>query len=273
MAAAREFWLHADCAMAFEVTVPTPMVFMLRPRSGPDQWVARETYELSPSIQVVEFTDGFGNLCQRLVAPVGHFELRTSVDVMVNDEAVVSDGAFVEVPRVPSQALAYLLPSRYCESDRFGVMASEIVADCEPGYEQVARITQWVGANVRNTPLSSPYPVSATEVNQRREGVCRDLAHVAIALCRALCIPARMVVGFLHGLVPMDIHAWFQAYVGDQWCTFDPSFAYVPGTRIALANGRDAADVAIYNQFGPLLLPSDMRVAVERLADGPPPQP
>lgn len=241
------------------------MVFMLRPRSGPGQWVAAETYELSPAIEVIEFTDAFGNLCQRLVAPVGDFEIRTSVNVMLTESdnpAESADASFVDVPSVPHAALAYLLPSRFCESDRFGNMATELVANVTPGYAQVETINTWVRDNVANTPLSSTYPVSAIEVNQSRRGVCRDLAHISIALCRALCIPARFVVGYLHGLEPMDIHAWYQAFVGGRWWTFDPSCSQA-SARISIAHGRDAADVAIYNQFGPLLLPRSMDVAVE----------
>lgn len=245
------------------------MVLMLRPRSGPSQWVAREDYRLSPSVQVVEVTDGFGNLCQRLVAPVGVFRIYTSAEVMVADQLLVpEDASFVEVPKLPHEVLGYLLPSRYCESDRFADMATEIVAESQPGYAQVTAITDWVHKTIRNVPGSSTYPVSAIEVNKRGEGVCRDLAHLSIALCRALCIPARLVVGYLHELDPMDIHAWFEAYVGGDWYTFDPTTRYASGARIAIAHGRDATDVAIYNQYGPLLLPYDMRVTVEQ--SGPP---
>lgn len=257
-------WWHASCSIAFDVAEPTAMVFMLRPRSGPGQWIAAETYDLTPSVEVVEFTDAFGNLCQRLVAPVGEFTIRTSVTVMItetDDLADSADALFVDVPNVPHSALAYLLPSRFCESDRFGNMATEIVKNCAPGYAQVETINNWVRENVRNTPLSSTYPVSAVEVNQRREGVCRDLAHIGIALCRALCIPARLVVGYLHGLEPMDIHAWYQVFVGGKWWTFDPTGPQ-SSARITIAHGRDAADVAIYNQYGPLLLPRSMEVAV-----------
>jgi len=258
---------HAGCSMTFEATTTTPMVFMLRPRSGPGQWVAGESYRLSPSIEVVEYPDVFGNLCQRLVAPVGPFEIQTTVDVLLNNAVRVDAGyqAFVEIPDLPDSVLTYLLPSRYCESDRFGDMAIDIVGNSNPGYDQVLAITTWVRNNIANVPLSSTYPVSAIEINQRREGVCRDLAQISIALCRALCIPARLVVGYLEGLQPMDIHAWFEAYIGHQWCTFDPSVSPDnTSARISIAQGRDATDVAIYNQFGPLLLPLDMRVWVEK---------
>jgi transglutaminase-like putative cysteine protease len=258
-------WIHASCTIWFNVTVPTPMVLMLRPRSGPGQWVAREDYQLSPAVQVVEVTDAFGNLCQRLVAPAGEFTVSTSADVMVDERPPApADAGFVEIPNLPHEVLAYLLPSRYCESDRFSDMAAEIVGDSRPGCGQVNAIAEWVHRAIRYTPGSSSYPVSAVEVNQRCEGVCRDLAQLAIALCRALCIPARLVVGYLHELDPMDIHAWFEAFIGGDWYTFDPTMRHSGGARIAIAHGRDAADVAIYNQYGPLLLPEEMRVVVER---------
>lgn len=248
------------------VAVPTPMVFMLRPRSSPTQWVSTEEYHLTPSLRVTEHTDSFGNLCQRLVAPVGNFQIRTSSQVLVSrTQTSTSDAGFVDVSLLPEEVLSFLLPSRYCESDRFGTMATEIVAGKQLGYAQVEALTEWVRDNIKYVPLSSTYPVSATEVNGRGEGVCRDLSHVAIAMCRALCIPARMVVGYLYELEPMDLHAWFEAFVGGQWHTFDPIFTDGHGWRIAVAHGRDAADVAVYNQYGPLLLPDTMHVAVDKL--------
>jgi transglutaminase-like putative cysteine protease len=258
--------LHASCTISFDVTIPTPMTLVLRPRSGPNQWVTRESYRLTPLVQVFEVTDGFGNLNQRLVAPVGEFEIHTSADVIIEDEPQPAENAsFVQVPSLPGDVLTYLLPSRYCESDRFGDMATEIVGEHKAGYAQVAAITKWVHNNIRNVPISSTYPVSAIEVNERREGVCRDLAQISIAMCRALCIPARLVVGYLHGLEPMDLHAWFEAFVGKRWYTFDPTSLTSGSPRIAIAHGRDSTDVAIYNQYGPLLLPDTITVAVERL--------
>ena len=257
--------LQVSCTLLFNVTTPTPMVLMLRPRSGPRQWVAREEYRLSPPVQVIEVTDGFGNFCQRLVAPVGEFGVYTSADVIVPvPSPAPKDAPFVEVPQLPHEVLVYLLPSRYCESDRFGDMATEIVGESQPGHAQVAAITDWVHKTIRNTPGSSTYPVSAIEVHGRGEGVCRDLAQVGMSLCRALCIPARLVVGYLHELNPMDVHAWFEAFVGGEWYTFDPTSPDTDAARIAIAHGRDATDVAIYNQYGPLLLPDNMRVTVEK---------
>ena len=263
-------WLHVACDLTFDVSIPTPFILMLRPRSGYQQWVARESYTLRPSVPVTEYTDIYGNLCQRLIAPVGEFLVRTSADVMTADAIDVQFGAaFTEVQNLPDGILSYLLPSRYCESDRFSDLANEVVAGLQPGYDQVARITRWVQNAVRYRPGSGSFPISAAEANARGEGVCRDLAHLGIALCRSLSIPARLVVGYLYGLRPLDVHAWFEAYVAGRWYTFDATQAAPRGGRVAVAYGRDAADVALYNQFGPALFPRVMTVRVEAL-DRPP---
>jgi transglutaminase-like putative cysteine protease len=248
----------------------TPLILMLRPRSGLQQWVARETYTLYPSVPVYEYTDIFGNLCQRMVVPTGKFSVHTSADVMTMDVMDKDPSAFfVEIQNLPDAVLMYLLPSRYCESDRFGNLAREIVDGAQLGYNQVDRICGWVRNAIRYTPGSSTFPLSAVEVNVQGEGVCRDLAHLGIALCRSISIPARLVVGFLHGLEPMDLHAWFEVYIGGRWYTFDPTEDTLRGGRLAVAYGRDAADVAVYHQFGPPAIFSSMDVRVELLNDPP----
>jgi transglutaminase-like putative cysteine protease len=191
-------WIRTTCNLNFQMGDPTPLILMLRPRSGMQQWVAREVYTLSPSVPVVEYTDIFGNLCQRLVAPAGDFSVHTTADVLTADRVDADPGVcFVEIQNLPDAVLLYLLPSRYCESDRFGNLARDIVEDARLGYDQVSRISDWVRDTIRYTPGSSAFPLSAVEVNGRCEGVCRDLAHLGIALCRGISIPARLVVGFL----------------------------------------------------------------------------
>jgi len=255
--------LHTSCDLTFEISVPTPFVLMLRPRSWAQQWVSREEYKLVPSVPVSEFTDDYGNLCQRLVAPQGTFGIYTAAEVMTADWVDQAPGApFVEIRNLPDDVLAYLLPSRYCESDRFGQMAASITAGQSPGYDQVAAIQSWLRATIRHEPGDCDIPVSAMEVNSRQWGVCRDLAHLGIALCRSLCIPARMAVGYLCGLKPMDLHAWFEAYVAGRWFTFDASQAQLKGGYVTIGYGRDAADVAIYNQFGPFVYPVTQQVRV-----------
>jgi transglutaminase-like putative cysteine protease len=259
-------WLHTSCDFTFNITVDTPFVLMLRPRSGANQWIAFEEYETIPSVPVSEFTDMYGNLCQRLVAPPGAFAIHTAAKVMTSDTIDQAPGApFVEIQNLPENVLIYLLPSRYCEADRFSQMATEITAGELLGYNQVVAITRWLRNTISFDPYSSDSIVSAIEVNTRKHGVCRDFSHLAIAMCRSLSIPARMVVGYLHGLEPMDLHAWFEAYIGNRWYTFDATQDQMKDGYVIIGYGRDAADVAVYNQFGPALYPTSQQVHVEKI--------
>lgn len=256
-------WLKTSCELQFLIDIPTPMILMLRPRSGAQQWIASEEYLLYPSVPAVEFTDDYGNLCQRLTAPPGDFLLSTSARILTTDSIDEAHGSgFVDIQNLPDGVLKYLLPSRYCESDRFGEMAAEIVKDQKPGYDQVAQIEHWLHNSIGFQPASSFSSLSAIEVNQQKSGVCRDLAHLGIALCRSLSIPARMVVGYFYHLEPMELHAWFEAYVADRWYTFDATQQEKRGGYVAIGYGRDAADVAIYNQFGPAITLVHQKVRV-----------
>ncbi|GAB3023756.1 transglutaminase-like domain-containing protein [Bowmanella dokdonensis] len=261
-------WLRTSCEITFDIAAPTPFILMLRLRSGAQQWVASEEYRLKPSVPVYEFTDMFGNLCQRLIAPPGPFAVAISADVKTSDQVDQAPGApFVEVEYLPDGVLSYLLPSRYCESDRFGEMANSITTGQQLGYDQVKAIESWLRATIGYEPGRSDIPVSAVEVNTRQWGVCRDLSHLGIALCRSLSIPARLVVGYLYGLKPMDLHAWFEAYIAGRWYTFDATQAELKGGYVAIGYGRDAADVAIYNQFGPPVYPITQDTRVQLIED------
>lgn len=257
-------WLRTSCEMTFNISVPTPFILMLRVRSGAQQWVASEEYRLTPRVSVNEFTDNYGNLCQRLIAPPGAFAVATCAEVMTADQVDQSPGApFIDIEYLPDSVLSYLLPSRYCESDRFGQMATAITAGQQLGYDQVKAIETWLRTTIRYEPGSSDMPVSAVEVNSRQWGVCRDLSHLGIALCRSLSVPSRLVVGYLYGLEPIDLHAWFEAYIGGRWYTFDATQAELKGGYVVIGYGRDAADVAIYNQFGPPVYPITHDIRVE----------
>lgn len=258
-------WLHASCSLEFNIPVATPFILMLRPRSGRQQWIEREQYVLSPSVTVVEFTDPYGNLCQRLVAPAGFFSINTSVEIECAENFDMAPGApFIEVQNLPDETLPFLLPSRFCESDRFTQMAQSLVAGIHSGYDQCTAIVDYIRRTLEYTPGAGQEIISATEVNQKSQAVCRDMAHLGIACCRALSIPARMVVGYLETLEPMDLHAWFEAYVGGRWYTFDPTQNNPQGGRVAIAYGRDATDVAVYTQFGMPVELIRMDIKVER---------
>ena len=146
-------------------------------------------------------------------------------------------------------------------------MATSITAGQLLGYDQVSAIEAWLRTNICYEPGGSDIPVSAVEVNSRQSGVCRDLAHLGIALCRSLSIPARLVVGYLYGLEPMDLHAWFEAYIAGRWYTFDATQVKLRGGYVAIGYGRDAADVAIYNQFGPPVYPKVQNIRVQLIEE------
>lgn len=256
--------LNVGCTLQFEAQENTPVIFMLRPRSGSGQWIIAEEYEITPNVPVTEFTDRYGNLCQRLVAPIGSFSVRTSATVQTDDHIDISPGApYVPVEELPDDVLHFLLPSRYCESDKVGDLAAQIVSNvANPGYDQVEAIRAWINQNISYQYGTSDASTSATDTAQKRVGVCRDFTHLGIALCRNLNIPARMVVGYLYELKPMDLHAWFEAYVDGRWYTFDATQIEPKGNRVTVAYGRDAADVAFTTQFGQMSL-NQMEVWVQ----------
>ncbi len=259
-------WLRVSCNLVFDVEISTPFILMLRSRSGAQQWIEHDEFNIEPNIPVTEYTDGYGNLCQRLVAPSGIFSIYTTADVKTSEFVDVDFGApFIEIQNLPDDVLCYLLPSRYCESDRFNDLAMSITFNQLQGFNQVAAIEDWLRNTISYIPGSSDFPISAIEVNQKQSGVCRDLAHLGIALCRSLSIPARMVVGYLYQLQPMDMHAWFEAYVGGRWYTFDATQTAPKGGYVAVGYGLDAADIAIFNQFGPAVYPIQQITTVEQI--------
>ena len=255
--------LKAGCDLHIKAERETPLIAMLRPRSGEAQWIASESYVVEPFVAVTEYVDSFGNLCQRLVAPPGKFRLRVDVEVETADNIKTAPGApFTPVQELPESALSYLLQSRYCPSDKLTDRALSIVEGRAPGYDQVEAIRSYIHENIEYKYGVSNGSTDALETLEVGAGVCRDYSHVGMTLCRALKIPARMVVGWLHGLDPMDMHAWFEAFVGGRWYTFDATQDAPRGGRIAVAYGRDAADVALTTEYGPTEV-SNMEVWVE----------
>jgi transglutaminase-like putative cysteine protease len=257
--------LEAKCQMTLDVEEPTPLVAMLRPRSGEGQWVVSESYELEPFVPVLEYTDPYGNLCQRLTTPTGSFKIGVTAQVETADHITVAPGApLTPLTAVPVDALQYLLPSRYCPSDKLQDKAREVVGSARPGYDQVEAIRHFIHTQIKYKYGVSNSSTDALETLQAGAGVCRDYSHIGISLCRALLIPARMVVGFLYRLDPMDMHAWFEAFIDGRWYTFDATQPEPRGGRIAVAYGRDAVDVALFNEYGPVKV-KEMQVSVSEL--------
>ena len=247
--------LDASCRIEYHNFQEVPAIFMLRPRSGWAQWVMREQFHIHPQVPVIEFTDVYGNSCQRIVMPPGDFQIDVQFRVEVQDQVEMDlQAPIMPVQDLPTDLLHYLLPSRYCQSDVLASLANSIIGQPSFTYNDIAKIHDWIHRSIAYTPGSSDTSTSAVDTARDLQGVCRDYAHLGIALCRALDVPARMVVGFLHELQPMDLHAWFEAYIGNRWYAFDSMQSVTQGNRIVVAYGRDAADVALATLFGPFQL-------------------
>ena len=258
--------LHTRNTITFYCPVECPTVAMLRPRSGSAQWVVAQAYDMEPWVAGTEYVDVYGNLCQRFTSPAGFSTITVETEVEV-DELADSDPAApcTPVAELPDDALIYLLPSRYCPADLMSSLAEKIVAGCAPGYPQVAAICNWVRKHIEYRYGVSDHSTDALQTIKDKAGVCRDFSHVAASLCRALQIPARFVTGYLYELDPMDMHAWFEAFVGGRWYTFDATQKTLRAGRVVVAYGRDAADVAFLSNYAPMEI-SVMDVEV-RLAD------
>jgi transglutaminase-like putative cysteine protease len=175
----------------------------------------------------------------------------------------------VPVPRLPPQVLTYLYPSRYCQSDRLLKLASREFGQQWQGYSRVQAIRDWVLQRTTFTQNTSNSNTSAIDTLIDTVGVCRDFAHLMIALCRAINIPARFTTGIDYGadpvLGPTDFHAYVEAWLGDRWYIFDPSGTAIPMGFVRFASGRDAADVAFATIFGPVLS-SAPRISIAAVA-------
>ena len=255
--------LKAGCELLMSASDPVPLVAMLRPSSGQAQWIISERYELDPFVRALEYVDSFGNLCQRLTAPAGKFRIATEVVIEVTDSILVGYGVTPTSPaELPDYALQFLLPSRYCPADTLADLAEEISKGHSPGYDQVEAIRAWIREHIEYRYGVSTGSTTAADTLRDKAGVCRDFAHIGLSLCRALRIPARMCVGYLYRLDPMDLHAWFEAFIAGHWYTFDATQKEPRGGRITLAYGRDAADVALITNLAPLKTDS-LRVWVD----------
>jgi transglutaminase-like putative cysteine protease len=217
-----------------------------------------------PSVPFAAYRDGFGNWCTRIVAPEGRIRLFT--DAAVRDsgqaDAVVPDALQHFVQDLPEETLVYLLGSRYCETDRLSETAWTVFGTTPLGWSRVQAICDFVHHHIAFGYEHARATKTAMEVFNEGKGVCRDYAHLAIAFCRCLNIPARYCTGYLGDIgvppspEPMDFSAWFEVFLGGRWYTFDARNNVPRIGRILIARGRDASDVAISSTFGPNTLAS-----------------
>lgn len=259
----------------FTLTSPleTPAVFMIRPEDTSLQRVLEEDWSTSPPRGFHDYIDVYGNNCRRATLPAGTFALDYDVLVETTADLDPLHPAAIEHPisDVPDNALMYTLPSRYCLSDVIFPQAQELFGGIAPGWGRVQAICDWVHTNVRFAYGSSTAITTAIDVLGNGTGVCRDFAHVAIAFCRSLNIPARYAFGYMPDIdvtgpvAPMDFCAWFEVYLSGNWWIFDARNNVRRRGRVTIARGRDALDVAMVTTYGATLL--DAMTVVADTAD------
>jgi transglutaminase-like putative cysteine protease len=251
--------------MVYDCPQPTPMIFNLNVHfTRVSDLVGRDDLVVDPPAPMAAYRDSFGNWCTRVVAPKGR--MRISADATVRDngipDAIVAGAQQFAVPDLPEEALLFLLGSRYCETDKLSETAWNLFGQAPTGWGRVQAICDYVNRHITFGYEHARMTRSALEAFHDRTGVCRDYAHLAVAFCRCMNIPARYCTGYLGDIGmpppygPMDFAAWFEAYLGGRWHTFDPRNNIPRIGRVLIARGRDASDVAISSSFGPNTLAS-----------------
>jgi transglutaminase-like putative cysteine protease len=246
--------------LVYDCPQPTPMILTLSVHYTrisdmltPDHLVA------DPPVPIRAYRDSFGNWCSRILAPQG--QVRLSANALMRDsglpDMVVEQARQTPVEALPDETLLFLLGSRYCETDRLSDIAWQLFDKSPTGWARVQTICDYVHRHIQFGYEHARSTKSACEVFHERVGVCRDYAHLAIAFCRCMNIPARYCTGYLADIGmpppygPMDFAGWFEAYLDGHWYTFDARNNTPRIGRVLIARGRDAADVAISNTFGP----------------------
>lgn len=251
--------------MIFQCPQPTPMILTLHVHScRSNDMVIPDNLQMEPGVPFRTYRDGFGNGCTRLVAPAGRF--RITADATLRDcgliEPAYPDARETPIDELPEDTLVFLLPSRYCESDLLSQAAWNLFGNMQPGWARVQAVCDWVHNHLTFGYQYARPTKTAFEAYNERQGVCRDYAHLAIAMLRALNIPARYCTTYLGDIgvpkvdAPMDFAGCLEAYVGDAWHFFDPRNGARRIGRVLIARGRDAADVAISTSYGPTVLES-----------------
>jgi len=216
----------------------------------------------APDVPIYDYVDSFGNICSRFTMPPGGITISCGfvIEDSFEPDAVVPHARAVPLAELPDEVLMYLLASRYCETDRLTQIAWDLFGTVQPGWGMVQAIVTFVHERIRFDYLAARPTKTAWDVFHEQVGVCRDYAHLAIALCRCMNIPARYCTGYLGDMdLPavvgdMDFSAWFEVWLEGRWYVFDARHNFPRRGRILMARGRDAADAALVTTFGPVTL-------------------
>ena len=257
--------LQVGYEITYNCLQETPMILMVNIHySRASDIIVPDQLTTNPGMPMSAYRDGFGNWCHRVLAPAGRIQLRGGG--LVYDHGLpdpyLPDTPQHAVQDLPEETLVFLLGSRYCETDRLSETAWQLFGNTPSGWRRVQAICDFVHHQIAFNYQNARATRTAYEAFNERTGVCRDYAHLAVAFCRCMNIPARYCTGYLSDLgTPLpwgipDFAAWFEVYLGGAWHTFDPRNNVRRAGRVLMARGRDAADVAIATTFGPSILES-----------------
>ena len=242
-----------DCELSYQLAGPADFLFQLHALDGMDQRVLSESLQVEPAVRVHVYEDpAVGHRFARLSADAGALRLQDRARVERRPVPVDLAAAEMAITELPDEVLHNLMPTRYCESDLLSHAAIKIFGELPRGAMRVQAICDWLHDNVDYQLGSSTATTTACDVFRNRAGVCRDFAHLGVTFCRALNIPARLVVGYARfDEPPPDFHALFEAYLGGRWMMFDATRMSPVDDLVRIAMGRDAKDVAFATIFGP----------------------
>ena len=251
--------------LVYQCTQQTPMILTLHVHgTRSEELVRRDDMQTDPWVPLSLYRDSFGNWCTRLVAPPGRILI--TADGLIHDdgqlEPVNWEAGETPVESLPEETLLFLLGSRYCDTDVLSQTAWSLFGSLRPGWSRVQAICDFVHQHLAFSYRDARSTRTAAQAYEERVGVCRDFAHLAIAFCRCMNIPARYCAGYLGDIgvppdpAPMDFSGWFEAYLDGRWYTFDARHNTPRIGRVLIARGRDAADVAMSTAFGPAKLNS-----------------
>jgi transglutaminase-like putative cysteine protease len=258
---------NLGCQLTYSVIQPSTFIFNIAPASNDCQTILSEQLQITPQLDLAEYISPVGNSrLWRINVPEGKLEIIYQATVnLFNFYDNPQEIDEVAIANLPMDVLVYLYPSRYCQSNRLWNFVQSEFGDLPSGYSRVQAICQWINSKLVYLPGSSNVQTSAYDTLVERNGICRDFAHLGIALCRALNIPARFVSGYAYKLEPPDFHACFEAFLGDRWYIFDPTKPSLSNNLIRIGTGRDAADTSFTTIFGQVN-PEQMQVFIKSLA-------
>ncbi|MBC7801881.1 MAG: transglutaminase family protein [Gemmatimonadaceae bacterium] len=255
--------IQVGFTIEYQCQQPVPMLLLLsiHPSREADL-LTPQVIAFDPPVEARRYTDDFGNVCHRIVAPAGTLTISTAFEIQDSGahDLVVPDAKQIEVDDLPSGTLVYLLGSRYCDTDLLNETAWSLFGSTAPGWARVQAICDFANDRIAFGYEHARPDKTARHAYDERRGVCRDFAHLAVTLCRCMNIPARYCTGYLGDIgvppvdAPMDFSAWFEAFLegpdGPRWYTFDARHNKPRIGRLLMARGRDATDVALVTNFG-----------------------